>query len=318
MTCYHPLPAYPPPDAARDRRPVFAATKSYEGARPISLPCYKCEGCLKARSRAWMLRMVHERRFHERACFVTLTFDDAHLPVDGAVRVHHHQHWMRRLRRMVGPARFFGCGEYGDVNRRPHLHTILFGLDFADDRVPADRGSSGELQYVSATLSEVWPYGRVTVGDATPSSMGYVARYVNKKVAEAGNPEAYRRVNLETGEVWYVPPPFVVMSRRPGIGDAWFEKFRGDVFPSDFVVHDGTKFAVPRYYSERLARSEEGLVDERLRVSARRKAAVHVEARKLDADAQRLGVDVLAHRRQRLETREECDRLRSKRLVRPL
>ena len=35
-----------------------------------------------------------------------------------------------------------------------------------------------------------------------------------------------------------------------GIGKAWFEKNQRDVFPSDFVVHDGKKLAVPRFYGD--------------------------------------------------------------------
>ena len=38
------------------------------------------------------------------------------------------------------------------------------------------------------------------------------------------------------------------MSRRPGIGKGWFDKFRADVFPWDEVVLNGRRQRAPKYY----------------------------------------------------------------------
>ena len=43
-------------------------------------------------------------------------------------------------------------------------------------------------------------------------------------------------------------PEYTTMSRRPGIGAGWFDKYKSDVFPSDEVILKGKRFKPPRYY----------------------------------------------------------------------
>lgn len=182
---------------------------------------------------------------------MTLTFSPEHLPADGSVSVLDVQLFMKRLRKRIGKVRFFACGEYGSKGGRPHYHLLLFGWSPSDRRLWR-RSGSGHLVYRSALLEEIWPFGHCEVGDVTQQSAGYVARYALKKVNGAAADEHYRRVNPATGEVWNVKPEFIVMSRRPGIGAAWYEQFSGDAFPSDFVVLDGKKRPVPRFYKKKL------------------------------------------------------------------
>lgn len=46
------------------------------------------------------------------------------------------------------------------------------------------------------------------------------------------------------------------MSRRPGIGDGWYRKFKRDVYPDGVLVRDGYKQSPPKYY-DRLYGQEE-------------------------------------------------------------
>lgn len=46
------------------------------------------------------------------------------------------------------------------------------------------------------------------------------------------------------------------MSRKPGLGQTWFEKYKGDAFPSDFVIVDGRKMPVPKFYNKKLIEEE--------------------------------------------------------------
>lgn len=84
----------------------------------------------------------------------------------------------------------------------------------------------------------------------TYESAAYVAGYVRKKVSQKVDPDHYRRVNLETGEVVEVVPEFSRMSLRPAIGRTWIEKYWRDVYPRDFVVVKGKEFRPPRYYDK--------------------------------------------------------------------
>lgn len=243
MPCYSPLTAYHGPlNNSGKRSIVFGIGQSRTGL-PFQLPCGRCIGCRLERSRQWAVRLVHEGALHAEKCFLTLTYDPAHLPPDGSLDVAEFQRFMKRLRKRVAPSklRFFHCGEYGEQLGRPHYHCILYGFSFPD-RVLFRRGSEPSLNlYSSALLSELWPLGFSTVGQVTFESAAYVARYVVKKWFGPGAADHYagRR------------PEYVTMSRRPGIGAGWIEKFESDVFPADEVVLRGKKMAPPKYYRAR-------------------------------------------------------------------
>lgn len=262
-------------------------------------------GCKLDQARDWATRIHHEAQLHQASCFLTLTFSDEHLPPDLSVSTRDLQLFMKRLRKKLGHGRvrYFGCGEYGEQLRRPHYHLILFGYDFPDRR-PWRKTKSGFVVARSAELETVWPFGHAEIGTVTTESAGYVARYVTKKVSGDDDYARahYRREKVDpvTGEVyqWQVQKEFIVMSTRPGIGAAWFDKFATDAFPSDFVVIEGRKTRVPRYYSKKL----EGM--DKLRILAKRKekAALHPEEQ---TDS-------------RLITKHESQILRATRLTREL
>jgi hypothetical protein len=67
---------------------------------------------------------------------------------------------------------------------------------------------------------------------------------VNGKAAE----DHYEKVDPETGEIHRLTPEYTTMSRRPGIGKGWLEKYSGDVYPGDFVVLNGKKMRPPKFY----------------------------------------------------------------------
>lgn len=244
MPCYSPLTGYHGSEVTSSgkRNIVFDPGKARFGI-PLSIPCGRCIGCRLERSRQWAIRLVHEGSLHPEKCFLTLTYDDAHLPADGSLDVSEFQRFFKRLRKRIAPTkvRFFHCGEYGEKLGRPHYHCILFGYEFPDRQL-FKRGSEPSLNlYTSHVLSELWPLGFSTIGSVTFESSAYVARYVVKKFMGPGAAEYYggRR------------PEYTTMSRRPGIGSEWFRKFQSDVFPADQVVIRGKKMAPPKYYRQR-------------------------------------------------------------------
>lgn len=130
------------------------------------------------------------------------------------------------------------CGEYGEQLARPHYHACLFGHDFEDKK------SYGDL-FVSPTLEKLWPYGFSTIGAVTFQSAAYVARYVMKKIT--GDDQYLHYVN-DDGVM--LQPEYTTMSRRPGLARDWYNKFKKDVYPSDFVIYEGKKIQTPRYYDK--------------------------------------------------------------------
>lgn len=89
-----------------------------------------------------------------------------------------------------------------------------------------------------------------------------------KKINGNNAAEHYRRTHPLTGQVCDVRPEFITMSRRPGIGSAWFEEFGGDAFPSDFLVHDGRRKRVPRFYLKRLGQEDQDKITLQRKVNA--------------------------------------------------
>jgi len=187
---------------------------------------------------------MHELRSHEQSCFVTLTYDEKHLPESGSLNYAHFQLFIRYLRR-IHPVRFFMCGEYGSLRGRPHYHALLFGYDFPDKR--PWKGRPGAELYRSPTLERLWTYGHSSIGELTYESAAYVARYCLKKTTGAFAKFVY--TDPETGEMF--TPEFARMSLKPGIGRVWFDEYADtDIFPHDNIIYKGSKNPVPRFYDK--------------------------------------------------------------------
>lgn len=273
MPCFRPLAAWRKAERNPSGKRGITFRQSESNLIPIQLPCGQCIGCRLERSRQWAIRCVHEAQLHKENCFVTLTYDDSHLPDGGTLVVRDFQLFMKRLRKAIGDARvrFFHCGEYGEQMDRPHYHACLFGYDFPDRELWSIRD---EVKlYRSAMLEKLWTVGFSTVGDVTFESAAYVARYITKKVTGKG-------IEIEPGRVispeeWYGgrKPEYVTMSRRPGIGANWYKKYARDVYPADsVVVRGGVKCRPPRFYDKLLEMDAPALLREikfsRVRLSA--------------------------------------------------
>lgn len=199
-----------------------------------------------------MLRCVHEASLHARNTFVTLTYSPQQLPPDSSLDLRHFQLFCKKLRKRMGPFRFFHVGEYGEASLRPHYHALLFGIDFLHDEVLVSNGGKHNL-FASPTLEACWSdtsgtsRGKVVHGSVSAASAAYVAGYCLKKFRPGAAPSA--PINLDTGV--QRTREYVTMSRRPGIGAGWIDRFHTDVYPDDQVIHDGCKLRPPRYYDSR-------------------------------------------------------------------
>lgn len=185
---------------------------------------------------------------HEISCFVTLTYDDANLPPGQTLVKSHFQSFMKRLRKFHGaPIRYFHCGEYGEKDARPHYHALLYGIDFAD-KVFHTRNHDGDTIWKSATLEKIWGKGFCTIGRLNFKTAAYTARYIFKKVTGDSAAAHYESIDPDTGEIFNRLPEYITMSLKPAIGATWYQRYKTDVFPSDFLIHEGRKMVPPKYY----------------------------------------------------------------------
>lgn len=134
---------------------------------------------------------------HATSSFITLTYDDEHLPADRSLSPRDFRLWMYSFRKACRPARirFYGVGEYGEQSGRPHYHVAVFGGPPAFSR---------ELEDI---CRRTWKKGFVQVGDLTKDSAQYICGYVTKGLTKKTDPRLAGRY-----------PEFARMSNRPGIG----------------------------------------------------------------------------------------------------
>jgi len=241
----------------------FPLRRGLSDGRLVKVPCGRCRGCRLDRARDWALRCVHEAKMHEENSFVTLTYRPEDLPAGGSLVKADMQGFMKRLRKSIEPKviRFYGCGEYGSKLSRPHYHILVFGYDFPDKEIYRD---NGEIKiYTSRQLEKLWTnpktgksLGFHTIGELTFDSAAYVARYITKKITGEHAVHHYNSIDYTTGEVLAERlPEYTTMSRRPGIGKKWLEKYTSDVYNFDHIILKGKELKPPKYYDKLYAES---------------------------------------------------------------
>ena len=223
----------------------------------IRIPCGKCIGCKLDYAREWSARIVMESLdYPDRSLFVTLTYDDDHLPcyIEDSKQLYHGvdlakrygvirgatlfkkdvQDWLKRLRFTVFynydecnrlPIRYYLAGEYGSKGHRPHYHVCLFGLP--NDLVQEGVSKLGDPLFQSQLINETWSQGFTVVGRLNASTASYTARYTLKKAQ--GQDDSYN-------DALGIEREFVCMSRRPGIGLNFYNKNKDEIYKSDEII----------------------------------------------------------------------------------
>ncbi|AXL15364.1 replication initiator protein [Microviridae sp.] len=188
----------------------------------LSIPCGKCLYCNAKRRGDWSFRLWQEYKRSKTAFFVTFTYSNENL-VDyvnvktGEIRPSLHkpdvQLFIKRLRkyqeeyikkelklktikqaRAAAPQiRYYACGEYGEITKRPHYHMILFNLDLN----------------LKDKILDIWKLGHVHIGTCNAKTIAYTTKYINK---ETSNQESW------------VTPQFSIMSKRPPIGHEYLKE----------------------------------------------------------------------------------------------
>lgn len=220
----------------------------------ITVGCGKCLSCRIAKRKEWSTRLWHELAYHDKSVFLTLTYDDNHLPDNDSLRLVHLQLYFKRLRkRLCGrKIKYFACGEYGGNTSRPHYHAIIYGvgLDRDDKRI----------------MRECWDYCDWTVdsikrnsfGVVTPKSINYVAGYIHSKLSGKMAIEQYENTGRE--------PVFRLISQ--GIGKQFALDNQEQIRENMCITQFGSKLTIPRYYINKLELDTEPLKDASIYVEA--------------------------------------------------
>lgn len=262
MSCFHPnlIRCYVDPEGTLQYQFVGPATFSLEykdldsplrdprqfgvkddlatkGEYFIPVPCGHCAGCKLDYSRQWANRMLLELQDSGSAVFVTLTYDNEHLPIVHKVwydddcnchdipyqtlSVRDTQLFWKRLRKRFPDKhiRYFLAGEYGSRTHRPHYHAMIFGLslqDFKDLRIVSYNNMHQPI-FTTPDLVDTWQNGMISVAPATWHTCAYTSRYCLKKAF--GDDGSY---NCKFG---LVQKEFITCSRKPGLGLQSYEKF---------------------------------------------------------------------------------------------
>ena len=216
------------------------------------LRCGSCIDCRLNYSHQWAVRCMLESEYHERCYFVTLTYEDSFLPkgnfvgydgqiYESSLSLKDIQKFLKRLRKRFNKSfRYFYCGEYGELNHRPHYHLILFGTPDLD--LQFLKSQRGINYYRSSVIESAWTdpksgisLGHVVVTDFNYDTAAYVTRYMMKK-KKGKSVKDLLNADLPDG---YSPLVncFAHQSRMPGLAKAYFDDHKDSIYQKDQILY---------------------------------------------------------------------------------
>lgn len=195
---------------------------------PITVPCGKCLACLSNKRSEWAFRLEQEYKYSHSAFFVTLTYDQKHVPSNGSLDKKHLQNYLKRLRKKDGrnQIRYYAVGEYGTHTQRPHYHLLLFNAEVGNIRSAWNDSKNDSI-------------GIVHCGSVGPASVAYVLKYLVQPVTDMEEKQK----------------PFAVMSRAYGIGARYLSDNMVAWHREDdraYCIREGVKIRLPRFFKTKI------------------------------------------------------------------
>lgn len=195
-------------------------TKKYE----FFVPCGKCMYCRLQRRKEWTVRLIHENEQHKKSSFITLTYDDEHLPDDSTLVKSDLQKFIKKIRKTGRNIKYYACGEYGENTKRPHYHILMFGVDYDEQKF----------------IKRTWENGSVHIGFITPDSIRYTAQYIDKKIYGERAADHYKKRI----------PEFQCQSQ--GLGLKYLQDNLERITEDGFIIFKGKEHTIPRYYLKKM------------------------------------------------------------------
>lgn len=194
--------------------------------------------CRIQRTSQWSLRLMNELPYwNYEATFITLTYDNEHIPTDFGLHKEDLQKFWKRLRKDVdNKIKYYACGEYGDTYGRPHYHAIVFGLDYNEINRQIVKDN---WRYCLPERFDVCRNKEQGFAPVTPDDIRYVCGYVQKKYSGEMAKNIY-------GDRL---PPFQVCSQGLGLDFALENK---EDIENRNITFRGHNVSIPRYYLKKL------------------------------------------------------------------
>lgn len=239
MQCIRPLKSYVGPAGNR----IYSPTKLPPGLVPDVFSCRKCLPCRLNIAKEKAIRCWHESQMHEDNIFLTLTYSEEHLKSPRLI----YSDWQEFIHKLRDKIRYdhlgekkistMVTGEYGDKNKRPHWHALIFNYAPGDSKHKYTT-DLGERVYTSETINDLWAKGNTEYGSVTLESASYVARYAAKKLVHGRDSE-------------HDYHPLHRTSSKHAIGKRWIEKYYKQTFDHGYVIlPNGQQAKIPRYYCD--------------------------------------------------------------------
>lgn len=169
--------------------------------------CGQCLPCRINKRRIWTHRIMLETALRKDNTFVTLTYDEEHIPENKSVDPRQIQLFLKRLRKNTPKIRYFAVGEYGDQTQRPHYHLALFGYPNCQRLRTRITKEKRQCCPPCDTIQKAWNKGQIQLGTLEQNSIQYIAGYIVKKMTKHDDIRLQGRT-----------PEFARMSLKPGIG----------------------------------------------------------------------------------------------------
>lgn len=232
----------------------------YVNGEETIVKCGKCDTCRREHAQEWAIKLINESKYHKKCSFITLTFSSTIL-LDKNSKAYKYganpsfvfhienskeyvRKFIKRLRKHFNNKRltYYLVGEYGDKNKRPHWHMLLFNENFEKDRMPMPMSKTDHVQYHSETLSKLWACGRISIEDCNPNNIIYISQYSVKKFKNNDERKKYKAVQS--------------FSNRSKFNVKWVRRNPTEIIKGYIADKDGKKYRIPKSYLQNLKNSE--------------------------------------------------------------
>ncbi|UPW40954.1 replication initiator protein [Sigmofec virus UA08Rod_6044] len=222
----------------------------YINKEEYKVPCGKCPTCRRQKAQEWAIKLINEAKYHEKASFITLTFDNKILLDKNSKAVKmganpsfvfnteysmkYFTKFIKRLRKKFNEKSisYFHVAEYGEKTKRPHHHAIIFGINFEEDRKVMELSKTGHIQYYSKTLEDLWACGRTSIQDLNSNNVIYICQYSIKKFKQSE--EKYKAK--------------MTFSNRKKMNCKFIRNFPENITKGYLNDNEGKKYKIPKSY----------------------------------------------------------------------